>query len=289
MLKPCAVNILWLTFGRGCYMPREASEPGAKRRLKGLLMEKVRLIELAIACTVLAAAAPTSADTIYDNSKNDLLTRFNPGDLEVADEIQLAGTARYLTNFAFEFWGENPNSPDSFVGNVQARVRFYQNDGPEFNGYPSPGSTFYDSGWFTIDQPTPRNTLRFVAGDAFPESGLFIPVGLTMTWSVQFQRDVTSDSIGLDIYSPVVEGASFPDYWENDGAGWQLKNNVVPMDFAALLEASVVAVPESSTLVLSVLGGVVLLFGLGRLRSRRLADDLPPRKYSEIPKTEHKR
>jgi hypothetical protein len=220
-------------------------------------MEKVRLLGLGIACTILATAFPTSADTIYDNSKNDLLTRFNPGDLEVGDEIQLAGTARYLTNFAFEFWGENPNSSDSFAGDVQARVRFYQNDGPEFHGYPTPGSTFFDSGWFAIGQPTPRNTLRFVAGEVFPENGLLIPVGLTMTWSVQFQRSVTSDSVGLDIYSPVVEGASFPDYWENDAGGWQLKNNVVPMNFAALFEASTIAVPESSTLNLSVLGGLV--------------------------------
>jgi hypothetical protein len=231
-------------------------------------MEKLRLFGIIVAGTILAAATPLSADTIYDNSKNDLLIRFNPGSFEVGDEIQLAGSARYLTNFAFEFWGENPNSSDLFTGDVQARVRFYQNDGPEFNGYAAPGSTFYDSGWFAIDQPTPRNTLRFIAGEALPEEGLFMPVGLKMTWSVQFERAASADSVGIDIYSPVVEGASFPDYWENDGTGWQLKNNLVPMDFAALLEASVIAVPESSTLTFSVLGGVILLFGLGRFRRR---------------------
>src|SRR3974390_1639080 len=117
-------------------------------------MRKMRLMELVVAWTMLAAALTTPADTIYDNSKNDLLTRFNPGDFEVGDEIQLAGAARYLTNFAFEFWGENPNSSDSFTGDVQARVRFYQNNGPEFHGYATPGSTFYDSGWLAIDRPT---------------------------------------------------------------------------------------------------------------------------------------
>jgi len=95
-----------------------------------------------------------------------------------------------------------------------------------------------------------------------------LPVGLNMTWSVQFQSSASDDSVGVDIYYPVVEGASYPDYWQNDGSGWQLKNNSVPMDFAALLEASAVPIPEPSTLTLSALGGAGLLFGLRRIRSR---------------------
>ena len=231
-------------------------------------MEKLRLLGFLVVWTIVTATSPAFADTIYDNSQNDLLTRFNPGDFEIGDEIQLAGAARYLTNFAFEFWGENPNSPDLFAGTVEARVRFYQNDGPEFHGYPTPGSTFYDSGWFSIERPTPRSTLEFMAGDALPDEGLFLPVGVNMTWSVQFQSSASDDSVGVDIYYPVVEGASYPDYWQNDGSGWQLKNNSVPMDFAALLEASAVPIPEPSTLTLSALGGAGLLFGLRRLRSR---------------------
>lgn len=231
-------------------------------------MENSRLVGCAFAWTMLTAVCLTRADTIYDNSKNDLLTRFNPGNFEVGDEIQLAGSARYLTNFAFEFWGESGNGPDLFAGTVEARVRFYENDGSLFHGYATPGSIFYDSGWFTLDGPTPRNTLRFTAGDAFPEEGLFMPVGFSMTWSVQFQRSAANDSVGLDIYSPVVAGASFPDYWENDGIGWQLKNNIVPMNFAAVLEASVTAVPESSTVSFSLLGGVVVLLGLARRRAK---------------------
>ena len=230
------------------------------------MVKKLRLLGLAVVWTIVAAVPSGSADTIYDNSQNDLLTRFNPGDFEVGDEIQLAGSARYLTNFAFEFWGENANTGDLFAGEVQARVRFYQNNGPEFHGYATPGSMFYDSGWLTIERPTPRNTLEFCAGDAFPDEGLFMPIGLNMTWSVQFQCSAIGDSVGVDIYSPVVEGFSFPDYWENDGTGWQLKDNAVPMDFAALLEASVVPVPEPSMVTFCAVGGVVLLLGLSRLR-----------------------
>ena len=248
-------------------------------------MEMLRGLRFTAVCTfAIALATPVPADTIYDNSKNDLLTRFDPGDLEVGDEIQLAGNARYLTNFAFEFWGENPNSADLFSGEVQARVRFYQNDGPAFNGFATPGSTFYDSGWFTIDRPTPRNTLRFVAGEAFPASGLFIPVDLTMTWSVQFQKADSSDSAGLDIYYPAVEGGSFADYWENDAGNWQLKDNGVPMNFAALLEASVVPVPESSSLTLCIVGGVVVLLGFHRLRHTTTANHYPSGKRADNPR-----
>ncbi|HTL59088.1 MAG TPA: PEP-CTERM sorting domain-containing protein [Candidatus Limnocylindrales bacterium] len=231
-------------------------------------MNKTQLLSLLITCTALSHfGSLTFADTIFDNSHNDLLIRFDPGTFEVGDEIQLSGDARYLTNFAFEFWGEGPISPDRFAGDVQARVRFYENNGPDFHGYATPGSLFFDSGWFTLDGPTPRNTLVFVAGEELPASGLFIPVGQTMTWSVQFQRAISDDSVGVDIYSPVSTGASFPDYWENDGTGWQLKNNIVPMDFAARLEASLIAVPEPSVLALWVLAGGVC-FWCGR---RRLA------------------
>ena len=86
-------------------------------------MDNLRLLGVVVAWTIVATASRAGADTIYDNSKNDLLTRFNPGNLEVGDEIVLAGSARYLTNFAFEFWAENPSSPDLFSGDVQARVK----------------------------------------------------------------------------------------------------------------------------------------------------------------------
>src|SRR5664279_1140872 len=112
-------------------------------------------------------AVPLRAAVIFDNSVNDLVTRFAPGTNEVGDEIILAGTERYLTNFQFEFWGTNTADPTAFAGPVQARVRFYENNGTNFNGYPSPGSEFYDSGWFSI-APTPRSTEVFTLGTDFP-------------------------------------------------------------------------------------------------------------------------
>ena len=181
-----------------------------------------------------------SAATIFDNSSNDLVTRFEPGTLEVGDEILLGSPERYLTNFSFELWGTNTSNPNAFAGaNVEARVRFYQNNGPLFNGYPTPGTNFYDSGWFSI-QPTSRSIEIFTAGADFPWTGLYLPVILNMTWSVQFQGMGATDSVGVDIYSPAVVGIDYPDYWENSGGAWILKTNSsgVHVDFAAKMEAS---------------------------------------------------
>jgi hypothetical protein len=180
------------------------------------------------------------AITIYDNSVNDVHRRFEPGSLEVGDEILLSGTARCLTNFSFEFWGTNTASPFAFSGNVEGRVRFYRNDGPLYNGYATPGTIFFDSDWFPILQPTDRSLLVFRSGVDFPPEGLVMPVTLNMTWSVQFQGMSASDSVGIDLFSPPVVGNYYPDYWEKNEGAWLLKtNSATPsMDFAGRLEAT---------------------------------------------------
>jgi len=215
--------------------------------------------------------------TIYDDSVNDLQVRFNPGTLEVGDEIGLAGTERYLTRFDFEYWGTNTASTGnlSFAGSVQARVRFYLNDGTAFNGFPTPGtgaSMFYDSGWFGGFSPTARQTLVFTAGSDFPAGGLFIPSNLTtsnhITWSIQFQGMTATDSVGVDIYSPAVVGTDYSDYWLNSGGSWSLQtNNAGPIDFASRFFANQ-EVPEPTSLALCILGGMGMLVSWGRSRSR---------------------
>jgi hypothetical protein len=207
------------------------------------------------------------APLIYDNSVNDLLQRFDPGTLEVGDEITLAGTERFLTMFSFEYWGTNTASPGnlSFAGAVEARIRFYNNDGAPFNGYPTPSSTFYDSGWFGGFSPTPRNTLVFTAGSDFPVNGLYMPVYSNMTWSVEFRGMGLTDTVGVDLYSPPVVGSDTPDYWENDGGVWMLKTNVVPVDFASKMDATT---PEPSSIVLAAFGGFAALISSRWMRQR---------------------
>ena len=239
--------------------------------MRNLLKKNVLLVAGAL---VMSLSLPLRAQTvIYNNSVNDQLYRFNPGTTEIGDEILLANTERYLTLFSFEFWGTNTADPSntSFAGAVQARVRFYQNDGPVFNGYATPGTLFYDSGWYGGFAPTPRSTLVYTeAGGDFPGGGLYMPVISNMTWSVQFQGMGATDSLGVDIYSPPVVGQNYDDYWEYDSANnvWTLlQNPSAPngqMNFGALMEA----VPEPSALALSLVGGLSILAMTRRLRRK---------------------
>lgn len=219
-------------------------------------------LALGITCATLVQSL--QAATIFNNSVNDLLQRFNPGTLEVGDQIVLAGTQRYLTNFAFEYWGTS-TTPGVFAGSIQARVRFYLNDGTPFNGYATPSDQFYDSDWFPVSLPTDRNTFVFSSGADFPTGGVFIP-GNEMTWTVQFQGMGAGDAVGVDLYSLPVLGQDYPDYWENTISGWALKNNSVAMDFAALMEAQV---PEPSSLALWIGGGIALLILANRTRHQK--------------------
>jgi hypothetical protein len=225
------------------------------------------ILFLAAGALWMSMGAPLGATTIFDNTQNDLATRFNPGLLEVGDEIILASTERYLTAFSFEYWGVNTDHPLSFAGAVQARVCFYENTGTPFNGYATPSPTsFYDSGWFSVDAPTDRSTFVFSAGADFPVGGLFIPTS-DMTWGVQFEGMGLNDSVGVDLYSPVVVGQVYDDYWQTDGSSWQLMTNSVPMDFAALMQANA-SIPEPSMVTLWVFGGFGVLI-LGRWRRRK--------------------
>lgn len=234
-------------------------------KMNGLLV----LGALWLGCTL-----PLCATTIFDNTVHDLTNRFNPGTLQVGDEILLASTERYLTNFSFEFWGTNTASPGnlSFAGAVQARVQFYRNDGSPYNGYPTPGSMFYDSGFFSLagvgaGLPAARRTLIFTAGVGldFPNGGLFIPTS-DITWSITFTNLGATDSLGVDLYSPPVVGSDFSDYWQNNVVGgWTLLTNTVPMNFAARFQASA-TIPEPSALALLLAGGLGILTQVRRQR-----------------------
>jgi hypothetical protein len=187
--------------------------------------------------------APTARDAgvvdqlVYDNALNDLSYRFDPGLLEVGDEIILGGALRQLSRFSFEFWGVNSAGGD-FQGNVQARVRFYRNDGPLIaSGYASPGTVIFDSGNFAIPA-LPRATATFEDFQIDAVVPLVVALPATFTWTVQFSGLSSNDSAGVDLYSPPVVGLTYRDYWELDAGQWRLKTNAVAaMDFAARFEA----------------------------------------------------
>jgi len=225
---------------------------------------------LVLAALWIGSTLSLRAATIFDNSTHDLGIRFNPGTYEVGDQIAFASGSigQWITDFSFEYWGTNTASPTAFAGgaNVQARVRFYLNDGTPFNGYASPGTQFYDSGFFTIGPtPTGRNTLNFTQGaDGIPIGG-FQVLASEMTWSVQFRGMGATDSLGVDIYNPPTVGSDHTDYWQNNSLrDWTLMTNSLAstMNFAARVSA----VPEPSVLALSLAGGLGILVMVRRLR-----------------------
>ncbi len=222
----------------------------------------MKLSYLGTACVAaFLAGQSANASLIFDNSTGDQLERFNPGLVEIGDEIILAGSDRLVTNFVFQYYGEN------FTGDELARVRFYINDGPPSSGAARPGTIIYDSSPFSIAQ-TPRSTLVFdlatlAAGNLWnPGQGIILPD--SFTWTVQFYNPDNNlgYQAGVDLYGPPTTGYDYNSYWDNDPLnGWLLKTNATyNMNFGARVEA----VPEPNAIALG-LGGalLVLLFRAG--------------------------
>jgi hypothetical protein len=204
-----------------------------------LSVKECKRLRVCSAVGVILAAVifPVLGAVVYDNSVYDLIHRLNPGSMEIGDEITLDDTARVLTNFTFEYWGEN-STGDGFDGYVEAKVRFYQNDGAlASSDYPTPGTVLFDSGWFPVEA-TPRATLIFEDFHTDAEVPLTRPVPDSFTWTIQFGGLAPGDSAGVDIFSPPVVGMSYPDYWQlTPDSGWLLLENSMPMNFAARIEA----------------------------------------------------
>lgn len=229
-------------------------------------MKKIRALTLTLAVLLLGGWVNSSrATVIYNNSTNDLGVRFaftnglgGSTSLLFGDEIILAGTERFLTSFSFEYYLEGVSGPSR-----QSRVTFQLNDGTPFNTYNTPGTTFYDSGWFSIGGPTTRSTVQFDAGPDFPVNGLYMPVLSNFTFTVQFQNLDANDNIGVDLYNPPVVGAAYNDFWAYN-SGWSLQtNNAVPVNFGAVFLATV---PEPSAVALVLLGGLGWFAALHRSR-----------------------
>lgn len=147
------------------------------------------------------------SEVVYDNSQA-YLTNYYPSILEYGDEIRLAGTARIVTNFQFEYFGAFLRT-----GDEEARVRFYANDGPGRTA-PTPNTLLYDSGPFPL-----------LSGlNTAPISGISVLVPDVFTWTVQFTglTGLVGDQAGLIFYNPPSIGRSFDDYWRNDGTNWVL-------------------------------------------------------------------
>ena len=198
----------------------------------------VRLF-LALAAALSWLTVPVRSEIVFDNSSN-YLTNYWPSLLEYGDEIQLAGSARLVTNFVFEYFGSFTRE-----GDETARIRFYKNDGP--GRYPGPGTLLYDSGPFAI----------FSGLNAAPLNGLAVKVPDDFTWTVQFGglTGLPGNQVGLPFYDPPTVGFSYRDFWQKTdptglaGRGWDLLSfpNFDPVaNFAARVQATTEVQPPAT-------------------------------------------
>lgn len=195
----------------------------------------INLAAVALACFGVSLHAQDA--TAYDNLPGTQYGSFAALDFrgnptEFGDEIALAGTARTVTKFIFDYYGNfTPN------GDETARIRFYANDGPGV--FLKPNTLLYESPAFSIVKGEARVTLDIP----------YVEVPNSFTWTVSFSgvTQTDGDSAELVVVNPPSVGAqlaggltgSYRDYWKFNAGVWtvyMLTNNW-PANFAAKIVA----------------------------------------------------
>jgi hypothetical protein len=168
-------------------------------------MMKTSYLRSVLVAAALFATALEGA-IVYDNTSN-FEQLFNDSRLESGDEVTLAGTARVITEFAFEYYAEFATT-----GDETAKVRFYRMDGaPGENPFNTPGTLLYESSAFGIESG--YRTVRI------SELALWIP-GDTFMFSVEFRGVTAEESVGLLYYDPPTVGTSGSYFWEKENGAW---------------------------------------------------------------------
>ena len=222
----------------------------------------------------LASSAGVRGVTLYQNTASTAgqILNFLNGQ-QIGQQIWLGtGTVPMnLTNFSFEYY-----SPFiSFSGPVQADVRLYMNNGPTTNGYRTPGTIFYDSGNFSLQNPwsvagTNSATMVFQLSDLLSGNAVNLNPSFVLpsnfTFTVTFSGMQGADSVGLPLFNPPQVGANAGDYWYNNSGNWELlTNSIGPIAFGAQFSGTI---PEPSVLGLGALGAAALAV-MARRRQRR--------------------
>lgn len=218
-------------------------------------MRPNRILGLTVAIFLSALTAHAASTIVYSNATFYSGSFLNPGLSEVGDEIILGAGPRVAESFRFEYYGSG------FHGNESFEIRFYNNNGP--TNYPN--TIFYDSGLQSLAAPTDpsgRATYQF----DLTYASLVLPDDFT--WSVQFGGvdSGVGEVAGPVIYDPPTVGNNFDDYWVRNGLGnWQLTSNASPVSFGA----AITTVPEPSTYMLAIVGGLCGFALINRRRSRK--------------------
>jgi hypothetical protein len=201
---------------------------------------------LAGAALLVATARAADPEIVYEDLTPGFESRFAGFDslgrpTEFGDEVVLAGTSRLVTRFVFEYFGDFVD-----LGNKQARVRFYANDGP--GPVLAPRTLLWDSGPFII--PKTPNTSR--AEVRLNVANIEVPNNFT--WTVEFigLTQLPGDRAELIVIDPPTIGGvltdgrigSYADCWKKDNGAWEtVVGGTTPLNFAC----QVTAVPEILT------------------------------------------
>ncbi|MHB8523617.1 MAG: hypothetical protein ACYDH9_23075 [Limisphaerales bacterium] len=221
-----------------------------------LCSSKLIVALLGTAALTLSAVAQTPT-IVYNNSTTATGSTpfFAPG-TEYGDQINLAGTSRFVTEFKFQYY--------LAAGSGTAELRAYDMTGSGASlGIPStPGNLLYDSTAFPISAGANGYNIVDINGANFnaPANGSF-------TWTVSFTGTGTNH-VGLLLYNPPTVGTSLNDFWVRNSDGtWSIQNfgSTGPV---ANFGAQVIAVPEPTVLQFGMVSGLV---GFGMLLFRRRA------------------
>jgi len=212
------------------------------------------------------APAALRAAVVYDNTALAGMTKDGVFLLtEYGDEIALAGTDRWITQFDIGTYGDFPTNAV-----VTAVVRIYANDGTDALEGPHyayrPKTVLWESAPFTVKP-----------GGQTASFSPLIKAPDTFTWTIRFTgvQQVAGNSIGPIVVNPIQIGAplangnmgSYPDYWRKDGTtddSWMiyLLSSGNPANFYAKVTATsepvtlpiVKMVRSGNSLVLEVFG-----------------------------------
>jgi hypothetical protein len=214
----------------------------------------------------LAASVASYGATLYSDNTVDTGNSlgFTNGET-LGQQLTINGfTALTLTNFSFELYSTNV----AFSG-VNMDVTLLTNNGALFNGYASPGTSFYDSGVFALQSPV-QSLGAGASVETLTFSGLSISMPTNFTLAFSISGLGVNTNIAVELFGTATVGQNNGDYWLNNpnAGGYALYTNSTPVAFGAQFQGTGTVVPEPSVIYLGA-AGMAALMGAIKLRRKK--------------------
>src|SRR4051812_36523714 len=166
----------------------------------------IRVVLTFLAIQVITSVLSAS-EIIYDNTSSFLGT-YATERTEYGDQLDLAGTARVLTEIDFSYYAHIV--PD---GTQVMKVRLYSNEMTYDFFRNQPSMILYESDFIPIQLG--QNGYNSVA---ITNLQVELPRN-TVTFTIEFQGIKSNEVAGLLLYSPPTIGFSFNEFWARRGIG----------------------------------------------------------------------